>query len=99
MVLSMNNGSKLARPKGVRKIDLRRVAEHHAAGPGLNKTPAETQRLVRLALNEAEALAAQTGVPELVLPALAEEKVLNLRRWVARQKEMRSRSVEWSLAA
>jgi hypothetical protein len=95
----MNNGYKRYRLNDVRKIDLRRVAEHHAAGLELHKSSAETQRLIRLALNEAEALAAQTGVPELVLPSLAEEKVGTLRKWVARQAAMRNRAHEISLAA
>ena len=80
-------------------MDLRRVAEHHAAGLELGKAPAETQRLIRLALNEAEGLAAQTGIPELVLPALAEEKVATLRLWAARQELLRNKSPQWSLAA
>jgi hypothetical protein len=74
------------------------VAEFHAAGE-LHKTTPETERLIRLALNEAEALAAQTGVPELVLPALAEEKVAALKKWAIRQQRMWKNAPEWSLAA
>lgn len=95
----MNIGNISVRPNDVRRIDLRRVAEYYAAGLQLEKTTAEAQRLVHLALNEAEALAQQTGVPELVLPALAEEKVETLRKWAVRQAELRNRSQEWSLAA
>jgi hypothetical protein len=95
----MNKSWITLRPSNVRKIDLRRVAEYHAAGlDPVNGSP-ETRRLIRLALNEAEALAVQTGVPELVLPALAEEKVGSLRRWAARQAEVRARKGEMSLAA
>jgi hypothetical protein len=46
-------------------------------------------RLVQLTLNEAEALAWQTGVPDLVFPTLAEEKLRRLRLWSARQRAIR----------
>ena len=94
----MNIGNGRVRQKSVRRIDLRRVAEYHAAGLDWDKTPSEAQRMIRLALNEAEALAAQTGVPELVLPSLAEEKVRAVKTWAARQKTLRA-GQEWSLAA
>jgi len=95
----MNKGYLAMRRSDMRKLDLRRVAEYHAAGPNLENRPAETQRLIRLALNEAEALAVQTGIPELVLPALAEEKVETLRRWTARQASLRLKGQEMSLVA
>lgn len=85
----MNIAQAMVRPSSMRRIDLRSVAEFHAAGLDLQKTPPETQRLVRLVLNEAEALAAQTGLPELVLPILAEEKVAALKNWAARQERVR----------
>ena len=56
-----------------RKVDFRKLAEHHAVGPEVEAMP-EKRRIFNLALNEAEALACQTGVPELVLLTLAEEK-------------------------
>ena len=43
------------------------------------------QSLVGLAVNEALTLAAQTDVPTLVLPVLAEEKVRALRDWTLKQ--------------
>jgi hypothetical protein len=98
----MNIGSSKARLNSVRNsrtIDLRRVAEYHAAGVELQKSPAEAQRLIRLAINEAEALAQETGLPELVLPSLAEEKVRSIKRWAERQELLRRRSQEWSLSA
>ena len=49
------------------------------------RRPASPPRLVRLALTEAEALAAQTGYPHLVFPLLAEEKVQQVTRWQERQ--------------
>ncbi len=42
-------------------------------------------RMVRLALNEAEALAHETGFPLLVFPALAREKVEAVAAWNRRQ--------------
>lgn len=49
---------------------------------------ATQERVLRLALNEAEALAWQTEMPHLVFPALAEEKVRALARWNVRQRSM-----------
>jgi len=43
------------------------------------------ERLLRLALNEAEALAWQTDYPLLVFPALATEKAHEVAQWHARQ--------------
>jgi hypothetical protein len=42
-------------------------------------------RLSRLTLNESEAIAWQSGVPHLVFPLLAEEKVKALANWRATQ--------------
>jgi hypothetical protein len=42
-------------------------------------------RLVRQAVNEADALASLTTVPFLVLPTLAEEKVQKAAEWTAHQ--------------
>ncbi len=44
------------------------------------------QQLLRLALNEAEALAWQTGYPQLVFPTLAAEKAQAVATWHARQQ-------------
>jgi hypothetical protein len=44
--------------------------------------------LVSQAVNEAQALAAQTLVPQLVLPVLAEEKVQALQKWSAKQQQL-----------
>ena len=46
------------------------------------------ERLVRLALNEAEAAAWQTKYPHLLFPALATEKVEAVAAWNARQESM-----------
>ena len=45
-------------------------------------------RLVSQAVNEADALAAQTSIPTLVLPTLAEEKVQRVAAWAARQRSV-----------
>jgi hypothetical protein len=46
------------------------------------------QHALKLALNEAEALARQTVYPHLVFPSLAFEKVQAVATWNARQKRM-----------
>src|SRR5207244_11387602 len=48
--------------------------------------------LLRLALNEAEALAWQTDYPHLVFPTLATEKAQGLAAWEARQCSIRCAS-------
>ena len=50
------------------------------------------ERLLRLALNEAEAVAWQTLYPQLVFPALAREKVQAVIAWEARQQAVRQAS-------
>jgi hypothetical protein len=47
---------------------------------------------VRRAVLEADSLALLTPHPELVLPVLAEEKVLAARRWWERQRELLDRT-------
>jgi hypothetical protein len=46
-------------------------------------------RLLRLALNEAEALAWQSGFPELIFPILAQEKAVKVAIWHQRQQSVR----------
>jgi hypothetical protein len=48
------------------------------------------ERLVRLALNEAEALAWQTAYPHLVFPTLATEKVQAVASWDQHQRRVRA---------
>jgi hypothetical protein len=45
---------------------------------------------LRLALNEAEAVASQTLYPHLVFPALAVEKVQAVAAWERRQRQLRA---------
>src|ERR1041384_4782869 len=46
-------------------------------------------RLLRLALNEAEALAWQTDYPHLLFPVLAHEKFQSAARWETKQQSLR----------
>jgi hypothetical protein len=57
------------------------------------------ERLVRLALNEAEAAAWLTKHPHLFFPALATEKVQAVAAWNARQQSVRQSSPVIALAA
>ena len=56
-------------------------------------------RILRLALNEAEALAWETEFPHLVFPALAWEKVNDAAKWYARQRSIRRSNPILALAA
>jgi hypothetical protein len=49
------------------------------------------EKIFRLALNEAEALAWETGYPHLVFPVLATEKVQGAAQWTARQQFLRQK--------
>lgn len=62
-------------------------------------TAAPLHRWVHLTLNEAEALARETAVPELVFPILAEEKLAQLSRWQRRQARIREMTEQLSFAA
>jgi hypothetical protein len=46
-------------------------------------------RMLRLAFDEAEALAWQTGFPHLMFPVLAKEKAEAVARWDRRQNRIR----------
>jgi hypothetical protein len=56
------------------------------------------ERLLRLALNEAEAAAWQTLYPHLVFPALATEKVQAVIAWDTQQQSMRRPNTAYGLA-
>lgn len=59
---------------------------------------AEQAHVMELAMNEAEALAWQSGVPQLVFPALAMEKARAVAKWHERQASMRRRHAPTTLA-
>ncbi len=46
------------------------------------------ERMLRLALNEAEALAWQTAYPHLLFPILAAEKARAVANWVKHQQQI-----------
>ena len=50
------------------------------------------ETMLRLALNEAESLAAQTAYPHLVFPTLATEKVQAAVAWGVRQRSLGQRT-------
>ncbi len=50
--------------------------------------PQAQRHMLRLALNEAEALAWLTAFPYLLFPILAEEKVRAFKQWAAHQQEI-----------
>jgi hypothetical protein len=58
----------------------------------------EHARLLRLALNEAEALAWQTEYPHLFFPALAAEKAQTAVSWHERQRTLRRGGRQLALA-
>jgi hypothetical protein len=53
------------------------------------KTLGTRKRLLRLALNEAEAVAWDTNYPHLVFPLLATEKIQAVVAWDAQQRSVR----------
>src|SRR5262245_21066767 len=59
----------------------------------------DQEHLLHLALKEAEAIAWQTGFPELVFPTLAIEKVQAVAVWHARQQSMWRRNSTLAFAA
>ena len=56
-------------------------------------------QVLRLALNEAEALAVASGFPQLLFPTLAMEKAQSAVAWHRRQQTIQQRSAEIALVA
>lgn len=52
------------------------------------------RRVLELAINEAEALAWETGYPQLLFPDLAVEKAYAVAGWHERQQALRRRSAQ-----
>jgi hypothetical protein len=75
-----------------------KVPGYHPLQRALANAPLDRRRMLDLAVNEAEALAWQSGVPGLVFLTLAEEKLDAVNRWLDRQEKLRIRSAQWSLA-
>jgi hypothetical protein len=59
---------------------------------------AAQERMLQLALNEAEALAWQTAYPHLVFPALAMEKAREVAEWNRHQRAVRQAEPRLALA-
>lgn len=59
-----------------------------------HETFSAPDRLVRLAVNEAEAEAWATEFPQLFFPTLAQEKVLAVATWNSHQKTIRGRRTQ-----
>jgi hypothetical protein len=61
------------------------------------------ERVLELAVNEAEALAWQTGFPQLLFPALAAEKARSVETWHRRQQRLyphgSARTAAWPAAS
>ncbi len=57
------------------------------------------EHFVHLALNEAEALALQTNVPQLVFPILASEKLQRVAKWASKQRRVQDVSGELAFSA
>lgn len=59
----------------------------------------EHEHLLNLALNEAEALALESGFPQLIFPVLATEKAQAVAAWHSRQRSLHERAENWRIAA
>lgn len=89
--MNLNNETQIAAAcfRSCHKIitQLEKVRESIVAGyRGLVES---NGHLLELTLNEAEALAWQSGFPHLLFPTLAEEKVRSLGAWHERQQSVR----------
>jgi hypothetical protein len=60
------------------------------------QTTFNQDRLLQLALNEAEALAYETGFPHLTFPMLAREKVQAVAAWGRHQNRVRRESFRFA---
>ena len=75
----------------IQQIKSKILAEFH-------KKIGANERLLQLALNEAEALAWQTNYPQLVFPELAHEKAQAAANWVIRQATVLEHKPVFALA-
>jgi hypothetical protein len=66
---------------------------------GLPTRRSSRRHRLHLALNEAEALAWQSGYAVLVFPLLAEEKIAAVQQWEQRQQILWGDGVEMAFAA
>jgi hypothetical protein len=66
---------------------------------GLPRDRSSRRHHLHLALNEAEALAWQSGYPALLFPLLAEEKIAAVQHWEERQQNLWEEGIEMAFAA
>ena len=89
------NRSRASCRKALARVAQAKETIFTESAPGLRSQ----ERLLRLVLNEAEAVARQTPYPHLVFPTLATEKVQSVIAWNRRQKSVRRGNPDLVLAA
>ena len=89
------NRSRTSCRKALARVAQAKEAIFAESSPALRSQ----ERLLRLALNEAEAVARQTPYPHLVFPTLATEKVQAVIAWNKRQQSLREADPVLILAA
>ena len=89
---SLAHRSTAACAAGFRKVLLGIAAAKKALLAEFQNQFGGSEQLLRLALNEAEALAWQTNYPHLVFPALAAEKARAILDWSAHQQAVQRRN-------
>ena len=97
----VNQGKKVKQQARVVSSDAVRLAVQRAKNAVLaDYAPRAGQHtgLLRIVLNEAEGLAWQTEFPQLVFPALAEEKAEAAVKWHQRQTALRRPAAEVAFA-
>jgi hypothetical protein len=97
----VNQGKKVKQQARVTTSDAVRLAVQRAKNAVLaDYAPRAGQHtgLLRLVLNEAEGLAWQTDFPQLVFPALAQEKAEAAVKWHQRQTALRRPAAEVAFA-
>ncbi len=75
---------------------IQQTKQNLIASQDLSTIPAH---LLRLALNEAEALAWEAAFPHLWYPVLAEEKTQEIAAWQMHQSAIYPGSAKWAVAA
>lgn len=73
-----------------KKLLARLDATKNAVIHEFSETVEGHQQLLRLAVNEAEAIAWETEFPYLVFPTLAQEKAQEVARWSDHQRHVRN---------
>jgi len=95
----VGNAFKQACVACCQKILAQLAASKAAIFAEAHQTLGAHEHLLQLALNEAEAVAAQTKYPHLVFPTLATEKVRAIVAWDTHQRSVRRSNPMFALAA